>query len=259
MNWIALTTLSLVAGCTVQGGFSGLGFGRSGASGGSPPPVASGGAVASGGTAPSAASGLGGGDRAEVWRRFAIKGVELGTELARLTGFVCDKNVGGYRHGCVKFLDARCASRKIVVGDAPAGQACSVNSSGSALLDGQAAHPPLSFVLVIGTDTQSPKAYEIQFLFAADMLTEDSKAGAALIARYGKPTTAQPPTQMGWHTSWSSSNDLHLEAGCELREEYNPVCRLSAYDGDLLTVERSIQQAADTERAKQRAPDAPSF
>jgi hypothetical protein len=189
--------------------------------------------------------------------------VTIGTEMSKLVGFTCEANPGKYRYTCVQFLDARCQGKptKIkpanMLSEVPRGQSCFLDTSqAGTYLDTVFQSPPLSAVWVVGTDTSTPKVYEINFTFARDVLTEDSKLGKALTAKYGKPDSTNGDFQ--W--SWNFGSEMMLSANCGATQgPTGDYCSLKAYDGTFLDTERSIQKARDEEKTKRDAPAAPAL
>jgi len=89
----------------------------------------------------------------------------------------------------------------------------------------------------------------------ADDLTDSTNLGKALLAKYGRPTYVQPPTQMTW-----SVGDVRVDASC--RDTQGPtgeLCRIQVSDSALLTAERAIQEAANVALKHRQAPAAPSL
>jgi|HubBroStandDraft_6_1064221.scaffolds.fasta_scaffold56264_3 hypothetical protein len=202
-------------------------------------------------------------EKADVWKRFAIKDVKLGTELSKLkqAGFTCDHQ--DFRPACVMFLDAKCKGRPTKITPAnvgsqmPAGQSCFLNSvAGSAwggtFLDRKLV--TLSHVVVEGTHSNVPRVDQIIYRFPKDVLTEDSNLGKALIAKYGKPNRADPPTSMTWTTT--TDPNIILSAMCEAQSDD---CRLEVSDDDFRTAEGSIKDAADKAKDVKSGPAAPKF
>ncbi len=203
-------------------------------------------------------------ERAAVWKKFTVQGIELGTPLSKLSGFTCDDKVGEYQHTCVKFLDPKCKGRKTYVkfisfnSDVPKGQGCTYNSAnGGTFFDRVPPTIPLFAVAVVGTDTPVPRAYDIRFTFALDQLTDDSNIGKALLAKYGKPDFKNPPMQMRWNTP--GIDDLYLIAECGGSAGPDAHCLVQAWDGPLLDAERSIKQAAGDAAKIQNGPAAPKL
>jgi hypothetical protein len=203
-------------------------------------------------------------ERAAVWKKLTVQGIELGTPLSKLSGFTCDDRVGEYQHTCVKFLDPKCKGRKTYVkfisfnADVPKGQGCTYNSSnGGTYLDREMPTVPLFAVAVVGTDTAVPRAYEIRFTFALDQLTDDSNIGKALVAKYGKPDYKNAPMQMRWNAP--GLDDLYLAAECGGSAGPDAHCLVQAWDGPLLQAERSIKQTADDAAKIQNGPAAPKL
>lgn len=206
-------------------------------------------------------------DQAAAWKKLTLKGIALGTGFFEVPGFTCgpDPSLRGfstYRRTCVKFLDERCAGRPTKINhvsshsDMPAGQICFMDEgNGGTYLDGKFMSPPLSAIAIVATDTSAPRVYEIRYTFARDMLTTDSKLGQALLAKYGKPSHFDPPTQMSW-----TAADAQLDASCGGSEgPQGDYCTLTVSDTTLLDSERSKQKAADEQLAKRNAPAAPTF
>ena len=204
-------------------------------------------------------------ERVEPWKRFTVKDIQLGTELSKLKGFTCDTNVGAYRHTCVMFVDDRCKGRKTYVksisfaADVPPGQGCTYNASnGGMYLDRKPTTAPLSAIAVVGTDTDVPRAYEIHYTFAKDVLTAESNIGKALIAKYGPPDFSNPPISMRWNVQ--GIDDLYQLSECGgTVGPTGEFCMIQAYDGPLLDSERSIKQASDAAKAEKGGPPAPKL
>ena len=204
-------------------------------------------------------------EKAAVWKRFTVKDISLGTAIDKLPGFTCDADVGKYQHTCVKFLDDRCKGRPTYVvsvsfsSDVPKGQGCTYDShSGATYLDRKITTAPLSVVAAIGTDTPVPRAYELRFTFAKDVLTQGSNIGKALIAKYGKPDFINEPMQMRWNVDGLS--DVFVAAECGGTEgPQGDFCLVQAHDGPLLDSERSIAQDANAKAEEGGGPPAPKL
>jgi hypothetical protein len=202
-------------------------------------------------------------EKDDVWKRFAIKDVKLGTELSKLkkAGFTCDHE--DFRPACVLFLDPKCKGRPSKINPAnvssqvPAGQSCFLNSNpgsgfGATYLDRKLT--TLSHVVIEGTHSNVPRVDEITYRFPKDVLTEDSNLGKALIAKYGKPNRADPPTSMTWTTT--TAPNIILSAMCEAQSDD---CRLTVSDDDFRTAEGSIKDDADKAQDVKNGPAAPKF
>lgn len=202
-------------------------------------------------------------ERAAVWKRFNVRDIQLGSEIDRLPGFTCDSSVGQFKHSCVQFVDERCKGRKSVVRvirsgtEPPQNQTCHYDpSAGGFWLDGNYMTTPLSAVVVVGTDTYVPRAYEIRFTFAKDLLTDNSNIGRALLTKYGRPDYAMPPKKMRWQAM--GIEDLYLEAECGgIEGPTGDYCSVSVHDGGFLDAERAVKAAFDTEQQRKNAPPAP--
>ena len=206
-------------------------------------------------------------DHAKGWDKFAIQGVKLGSPLDKHAGFTCGPPPGtdGFstqNHSCVKFLDAKCKGKSTKIknirtsGDVPAGQGCFMAEfEGSTYLDRNPTTTPLQGIRIVATDTSAPLVQRIEYVFAADDVSDDSNLGKALIAKYGPPAYKNPPMQMQWQIG-----DVILRAEC--RGTQGPTgefCRITVEDQTLDQTERSIQQAADEADKKKHAPAAPTF
>lgn len=209
-------------------------------------------------------------DHQKAWDAFAIQGIKLGLPLEKQAGFTCGPPPGtdGFttqNHSCVKFLDERCKGRKTkihhirVAADLPKGQTCFMDEfNGGTYLDREHKAPPLFALRITGTDTSNPLIFEIRYTFAADDLTSDSRLGRALIAKYGQPTYANPPTQMMWERG-----DTRLSAACRGiggdHADQGEFCEIIVEDRKLDQIERSIQDDANTAARAHAAPPPPSL
>jgi hypothetical protein len=206
----------------------------------------------------------------DAYKTFAIRGVELGLPLAGQDGFTCGppRGTDGFttqNHSCVKFLDERCAGRPTKIhnirstGDVPRGQSCFMEEfTGATYLDREYTAPPLQAIRIVGTDTDNPKIFEIEYTFAADDVTRDSKLGKALIAKYGEPSYENPPTQMSWKIGNAS-----LDASCRTIGGDNAAqgeyCRITVGDDDLDRREREMAEQRAEEQRRANAPAAPDL
>jgi len=75
-----------------------------------------------------------------------------------------------------------------------------------------------------------------------------------LIAKYGKPNRADPPTSMTWTTT--TAPNIILSAMCEAQSDD---CRLTVSDDDFRTAEGSIKDDADKAQDVKNGPAAPKF
>ncbi len=207
-------------------------------------------------------------DHQKAWSKFAIQGVQLGAPLEHQAGFTCGPPPGtdGFttqNHSCVKFTDDRCKGRPTKIhhirssADLPKGQTCFMDEmNAGAYLDRALMQPTLRYLRVVGTDTTAPLIFRIEYTFAADDLTPDSNLGKALIAKYGAPSYAGPPTAMSW-----SIGDVSLSAACRQiggdRAALGELCTITVEDGSLDGTERSLQEQANADRRKAAAPEAP--
>ena len=242
-NAVLLATATIV-GCSMSSSF-GLG-GHSSSGGG-------------GGTQ------AGHGDRDATWKRFTVKDISLGTAIDKLPGFTCDADVGKYQHTCVKFLDDRCQGRPTYVvslsfsSDIPKGQGCTYDShTGATYLDRKSTGAPMSVIAAVGTDTSVPRAYELRFTTAKDVLTEKSNIGKALIAKYGKPDFINEPVQMHWNAPGLSDVFVHAECGMT-QGPLGEYCVVQVHDGPFLDDERSKQKERDDKHAETSGPTAPQL
>jgi len=204
-------------------------------------------------------------ERAAPWKRFTVKDLQLGSEIDKIPGFTCDAKVGGYRHTCVRFLDEKCKGRKTYVksisfsSDVPPGQGCTYDSStGGTYLDRKPTTTPLQGLALVGTDTDVPRAYEIRYIFAKDVVSADSNIGKAMIAKYGKPDFVNEPIQMRWNTPGIDDLFLVLECG-GTQGPTGDYCLIQVYDGPLLDSERSIKQDFEAKKTLSIGPAAPKL
>jgi hypothetical protein len=258
--------LVLVSGCTSSLSWHAGGSGGSTSSSPSTPPSLSSGST-SGGDSSSRGSSTGHrGDQASAWNKLMLKDIVIGTAFYKVPGFTCGpdpaaRGFSSYRHTCVKFLDERCDGRPSKINhvssasDIPNGRGCFMDEgNGGTYLDHNFVSPPLSAIAIVATDTSAPRVYEIRYTLARDTLTEDSKLGRALIAKYGRPTYVNAPAQLTW-----TIGDVQLNATCSGSEgPANEFCTLQVSDTALLDSERSIQKAMDDEQQRKNAP-APSL
>lgn len=206
-------------------------------------------------------------ERARAWSKFAILGVKLGGELEKVPGFTCGPPPGtdGFstqNHSCVKFLDARCKGKPTRIhnirstADVDKGQSCFMEEfTGATYLDRKFTTTPLSAVRIVGTNTSAPLVFQITYTFAADDLTDDSNLGKALIAKYGPPSSRNPPISMSWNLG-----QVQLLADCRSTEgPTGEFCRITVVDDELDATERSIQQQADEDARKTHGPPAPKL
>jgi hypothetical protein len=206
-------------------------------------------------------------EKAAAWKKFALKDITLDSAFYKVSGFTCGPDPASrgfttYRHTCVKFLDDRCKGRPSKINhirtaaEVPRGQVCFMDEgSGGTYLDGAFVSPAMSSLSIVATDTTAPVIYEINLVLPPDDLTETSNLGKALIAKYGRPTSYDPPRQMRW-----DSGDVRLTANC--RGTQGPTgeyCTIQVTDTALLDAERSIQQAADDDERHSKAPAAPKL
>jgi hypothetical protein len=207
-------------------------------------------------------------DRDKAWTKFAILGTRLGGPLEKHAGFKCGPPPGtdGFttqNHSCVKFIDERCKGRPTKIhnirssGDVPAGQNCFMDEfTGASYLDRKYMAPPLKSIRLVGTDTSAPLVFRLEYIIAADDLTRDSNLGKALIAKYGTPANTNAPIAMNW-----TIGDVQLDAACrQIGGDHAPdgeFCRITVEDNKLDDTERSIQQQANDDARKSKAPPAP--
>ncbi|MBX3155680.1 MAG: hypothetical protein KF773_06755 [Deltaproteobacteria bacterium] len=196
--------------------------------------------------------------------------MKLGVPLEKQAGYTCGppRGTDGFstqNHSCVKFVDARCSERPTKIhhirssGDVPRGLTCFMDEfTGATYLDRKLLLPPLFAVRLVGTDTNDPKVFQIHFTFAADDLTETSRLGKALIAKYGPPTSRAEPVRMVWQ-----AGDVELRAECRTIGGDNAAigdyCTLSVEDRALDHRERE-RAAGDAAAAREAAgPPPPSL
>lgn len=196
--------------------------------------------------------------------------MKLGVPLEKQAGYLCGppRGTDGFttqNHSCVKFVDARCAERPTKIhhirstSDVPRGLTCFMDEfTGATYLDRNILLPPLFSVRLVGTDTNDPKVFQIYYTFAADDLTETSKLGKALIAKYGTPTSKAEPVKMVWQ-----AGDVELRAECRvIAGEFaatGDFCTLSVEDRALDQRERERTAAAEAAAREAAAPPPPSL
>lgn len=201
-----------------------------------------------------------------AYDKFAIQGMKLGIPLEKHAGFVCGppRGTDGFStadHTCVKFTDDRCKDRKTFIhhirstGDVEKGPGCFMDeSNGATYLDRTILLPPLFSIRLVGTDTPDPKVYQIVYTFPADDLTESSKLGKALIAKYGTPTAKAEPVRFVWQ-----SGDVELRAECRSiagdNARIGEFCTLSVEDRPFAMRER---ERAEVDAAAARQANAPA-
>lgn len=257
---IALVAAAACAACSFGKSFS-LSTDSSGGSSGNSGGLSS---SSGGGSSPSAAQ------TRDAYKTFAIRGVQLGLPLEGQDGFTCGppRGTDGFttqNHSCVKFLDERCKGRPTKIhnirstADVPRGQSCFMEEfTGATYLDREYLAPPLLSLRIVGTDTENPKIFQLEYTFAADDLTRDSKLGKALIAKYGKPSYENAPMQMSWQIG-----DIRLDAACRTIGGDNAAdgeyCRLTVRDDDLDRKERELEQQRIEDQRRANAPAAPEL
>jgi len=211
--------------------------------------------------------GMGGGNAQSAYDHFAVLGAKLGVPLEPAAGFTCGppRGTDGFttqNHSCVKFLDERCKGKPTKIhhirstGDVDRGPSCFMDEmNGATYLDREILLPPLSYLRLTGTDTPNAKVFEITYTFAGDDLTDDSKLGKALIAKYGPPTNRNPPVQMSWQ-----QGEVFLRAECRMiagdHAKQGDYCTITVAHPELDTRERE-RQAADDEAARRAGAPAP--
>ena len=205
------------------------------------------------------------GNREAAWKRFTVKDISLGAAIDKLPGYTCDADVGKYLHTCVKFLDDRCTGRPTYVvsvsftSDLPKGQGCTYDAhTGATYLDRKITEAPMSAVAAIGTDTAVPRAYELRFTAAKDVLTQSSNIGKALIAKYGKPDFINEPVQMHWNAPGLTDTFVHAECGMT-QGPHGDYCVVQVHDGPFLDEERSTQKERQDKEAETSGPAAPQL
>jgi hypothetical protein len=189
----------------------------------------------------------------EAYDKFAVLGAKLGVPLEGQAGFTCGppRGTDGFstqNHSCVKFLDERCKDRPTKIhhirstGDVDRGQNCFMDEFNAATyLDRKFTAPPLLYLRITGTDSNNPKVFQITYTFPADDLTDDSKLGKALIAKYGEPAYRNPPTQMTW-----KAGDVEMRAACR------GIGGDNAAKGEFCTITVEHDALDQQEREKQR-------
>lgn len=188
----------------------------------------------------------------EAWKRYAVRGVELGmarTQLAKL-GFTCDKRANAR---CYKVMDSRCDGRK-----------CDLHSDAFGQwfeLDG--IKTQLDYMSVATTETDAALAYDIRLVFGPRQpLDRDSTLGKALIAKYGDATSVEEGARedkvgggrMLWWNDATGSNGPNVIVECNGTNMEGPQCTLVASDGGVLAAERSRQADLDAKRKRDNQP-----
>ncbi|HEX4419581.1 MAG TPA: hypothetical protein VH165_16825 [Kofleriaceae bacterium] len=159
-------------------------------------------------------------DQANSWPRYAVEGIALGASLDKLVGFTCSDKAAVVT--CVRFVDARCKGKPTqvqpTVAELPPGAGCGFILTGEdprTYLDHQVQAVSLSAVIVYGTAKR--RVFEVRHTFAREDLTEKSRLGKTLIARYGKPSSSVPPVRMLWtEGSTTTSAACDDEGGCSV-------------------------------------------
>jgi hypothetical protein len=132
---------------------------------------------AGGSTSGGSTGGGGGGNDQATFDHYEVKGVKLGTPLKQLEGFKpCDPTMPyQYPVHFYKMLDTRCTTGTCALD--PHVMGCGFT------LDG--APKELEIVVVMLTDTDEHKVYEVKYNFPRQMLSETSPLGKSLLAKYG--------------------------------------------------------------------------
>ncbi len=206
----------------------------------------------------------------KAYDHFAILGNKLGVPLEPQAGFTCGppRGTDGFttqNHSCVKFLDERCKGKPTKIhhirssGDVDRGQNCFMDEmNGATYLDRTLLSPPLQFIRLTGTDSVASKVFQITYTFAADDLTEDSKLGKALIAKYGPPSYKNPPIQMSW-----KMGEVSLGAECRMitgdHAAQGDFCTLTVEHRELDQKEQERQRVADDAARRAGAPPPPGL
>ncbi|MEO8705662.1 MAG: hypothetical protein ABI867_36865 [Kofleriaceae bacterium] len=203
--------------------------------------------------------------------RFSVLDLKIGMPVD-VAGFTCAKTDDAADRHCVKFLDPRCSGRPSNIGTLRYGEKAPLGcffdySSQATYLDSKLlqvanngmrenearlkdpAWRPLINVQLTGTRSKPSKIYQIWYMFAPDELTEDSKLYAALVAKYGEPSSKNPPNEMRWKDS-----DTQLKANC--RTQY---CDVLVEDSVFEDLERRKQEEADGQARRKNAPSAPKL
>jgi hypothetical protein len=209
--------------------------------------------------------------------RFAVQDVKIGMPVDGRPGFTCAKQVVDPglkdqsrkdRH-CVKFVDKRCEGRPASIGTkrygekAPLGCYLDYSASATYLDDTLLQEPntgdatqrtrgrkPLHNLYITGTKSEPSKIYQIVYMFAPDELTEDSKLYAALVAKYGEPSSKNPPHEMRWRTE-----NTEVKASCVADQN----CQIRVEDSKFEELENRKQEEIDGRTRRQNAPDAPKL
>ena len=199
--------------------------------------------------------------------KFAVVGFKVGMPLEGHKGFVCNATPAERYYldrQCVKFLDPRCAGKPAKIGSKkysetpPAG--CFMDQSNYATyLDGTLMTPPLLGVHLGGTQSVPSKIFQIRYTFAADDLTDDSKLGAALIAKYGEPSDRNPPIEMKWKLGSPDLLAACRMTGGQTAQERNKgeYCTITVLDEELERFEREQQELKDSQDRRSKAPAPP--
>lgn len=202
--------------------------------------------------------------------RFVVLELKIGLPLEQ-PGFTCEKEKSkelAERH-CVKFMDPRCKGKPSALGtlrygeDAPRGCFLDV-SSAATYLDGKLMQTPntgdasdkrpilkpLLHLHLAGTASKPSKIFRLSYVVAPDELTDDSKLSQALVAKYGEPTSKNPPNELRW-----KHGDASLRANCLP----NRNCELVVEDPKFAALERKWQEEADAKERHKNAPAAPEL
>jgi hypothetical protein len=186
----------------------------------------------------------------ETWKRYAVRGVELGTPRTALKakGFTCGKRANSR---CYKVVDDRCKKGRCELKEDAFGQWFELNGAKTAL----------DYISIATTETDSALAYDIRYVFGPrQLLTEDSPLGKALIAKYGEPTKVEDAEssdkegggRMLWWNDEVGNNGPNIIVDCSTLAD--KTCTLEAEDYGIASVERSKQDELDDKRKRAAAP-----
>jgi hypothetical protein len=223
------------------------------------PGVNTSGSASSGGASSGGSSGGGGGGSSaiantpETWKRFEIRGVQLGMPMASLKDFTCTDRAKRHEYAanCYKLTDARCKQGNCVLKQDAMGQWWEI--------DGVKEDPEI--VVVTLTDSDDGLIYQIRLKIGPrQLLDKDTTLGKAMIAKYGEPTESDPTFgkdqngggRMRWFNSDHFGDYPNFEVDCE--SNYKDFCHVTAEAGAILENARSKQKVIDEKRLRDKQP-----
>jgi len=204
-------------------------------------------------------------DHSALWKRYAVRGVELDMPMKQLKGFTCPAKLN-YPIECYQIVDARCKG----------GNCTAANPTGSGFITKlNHMEADLDLVVVYLTDTDEHRVYQIQYFFGPRQpLAKDTNLGKALIAKYGQPMTivnevdAHDPLG-GGRIQWRATEDYkgpEVDADClPVYNASNPdvaagkQCKIYVKDDDILGAEREKQKDIDLKHVKSNQPPPPTL